>query len=328
MASVSSTCVLLNSTSFLVNINAAALVKGSTISITMNNLINPTTTSPTSTYTLTTYYYNTSTPTDVLSSGALFTATAVTLASGSVTPTSFVVAASTTYTFTFQNTFALPAGSYVIIVFPTEFANAAAAALVSFSIGSLVQSACTMTVISNMQFKLTSCITSNAPSNTTFTVILANIINPTSTKPTSSLSISTYYNNLLMEYMNSTLGVTLTTATSLLGSSIAVTNSNVDSITTYTFTLNFSQSYTSGSRIIVTFPSLIAFNNGFSCSSNTSGVSISCIQSTTTVLLVIMNGVVPSSVIWTMNNIQKSWYALTSTFSFDTTTNDTTYYYV
>jgi hypothetical protein len=111
VASVSSTCVLFNSTSFLVNINTAALIKGSSISITMNNVINPTTTSPTSTYTLTTYYYNTSTPTDVLSSGALFTATAVSLASGTVTPTSLVVAASTTYTITFQNTFALPAGS-------------------------------------------------------------------------------------------------------------------------------------------------------------------------------------------------------------------------
>lgn len=185
-----------------------------------------------------------------------------------------------------------------------------------------------MSVIANMQFKLTSCIISNAPSKTTFTVKLANIINPTSTKPTSSLSISTYYNNLLMEYMNSTLGVTLTTATSLLGSSIAVTNSNVNSITTYTFSLNFSQSYTSGSRIIVTFPSLVTFNNGFSCSSSTPGVSISCVQSTSTVLLVIMNGIVPSSTAWAITNIQNSWYALTSTFSFDTTTSDTTYYYM
>jgi len=119
IANISSTCTVLNSTSFFVNINVAAILKGSTISITMNNVTNPSTTTPTSSFSLTTYYYNTSTPTDVMTSGASFTSTPVNLASGSVTPTSLTVAASTIYTIAFQNTNPLPSGSYFIVTFPS-----------------------------------------------------------------------------------------------------------------------------------------------------------------------------------------------------------------
>lgn len=119
LPNLSSTCTLYNGTSFLININTAVVLKGTTITITMNNVINPATTTSTSSFTLTTYYYNTSTPTDILSSGATFTATPVNLYSASVTPTSLTVAASTTYTINFQNTNPLPAGSYVIVTFPS-----------------------------------------------------------------------------------------------------------------------------------------------------------------------------------------------------------------
>lgn len=130
--------------------------------------------------------------------------------------------------------------------------------------------------------------------------------------------------------MSSGLVVTLTTQAALLSASVSAINPNVNSITTYTFSLSFSQQYISGSRIIVTFPSLITYNPGFSCSSSTSGVSVSCIQSTATVLLVIMNGAgtLPSSITWTVTNVQNAWYGLTSTFNFDTTTSDTTYFYM
>jgi hypothetical protein len=130
--------------------------------------------------------------------------------------------------------------------------------------------------------------------------------------------------------MSNGLLVTLTTQAALLSASVSALNPNVNSITTYTFSLSFSQQYTSGSRIIVTFPSLITYNPGFSCSSSISGVSVSCIQSTATVLLVIMNGAgtLPSSITWTVTNVQNAWYGLTSTFNFDTTTSDTTYYYM
>ena len=130
--------------------------------------------------------------------------------------------------------------------------------------------------------------------------------------------------------MSNGLVVTLTTQATLLSASVSALNPNVNSITTYTFSLSFSQQYASGSRIIVTFPSLITYNPGFSCSSSTSGVSVSCIQSTATVLLVIMNGAgtLPSSITWSVTNVQNAWYGLTSTFNFDTTTSDTTYYYM
>lgn len=67
VCSVSSTCTLYNSTSFLVNINAGIVPGSTSITLTLNNVINPLTTTPTSSFSLTTYYYNLSTPTDVLS---------------------------------------------------------------------------------------------------------------------------------------------------------------------------------------------------------------------------------------------------------------------
>jgi hypothetical protein len=80
----------------------------------------------------------------------------------------------------------------------------------------------------------------------------------------------------------------------------------------------------------MTFPTLINLNSGFVCSSGTYEVTISCFQSSASVLAVTMvgSGTIPTSITWNITNVQNTWYAETSIFTFVTTTNDTTYYYM
>jgi hypothetical protein len=198
LCNISSTCILYNSTSFLVNINAQAVTGGTNFAISLNNIVNPPTTTPTSNFSLATYYYNASTVTDVLGVAVSLSAASVPLYSASISSASLTVVANSSYTIKFSNTNPLPSGSSVVVTFPSDFVNSAGASLASFSIGGVTQSGCVMTAISTMAFQFNSCITSTASAHTAFSIIIGNIINPSSTKPTNSLTIQTYYNSLLM----------------------------------------------------------------------------------------------------------------------------------
>ena len=160
--SVSSTCSFLNLTSLIININSFLVSPNTDYVITINNILNPTTTTPTSTFALATYYYNTSTPTDILSSSVTFTATPAILSSGSVSSSSLTVAANSTYTITFQNRNLLPSTSYIRLSFPlTSFVSSSSASLSSFKIGGVSITGCVMSVVSTMSFRFNNCILTN-----------------------------------------------------------------------------------------------------------------------------------------------------------------------
>ena len=108
---MSSTCSLLNTTSLLININAAALIGGTNYSVAISNVNNALTTTVTASFSIKTYYTNTSTPVDSLTSGLTLTATPVTLQSASISTSVSTVAANSTYTLTLQNRNALPGSS-------------------------------------------------------------------------------------------------------------------------------------------------------------------------------------------------------------------------
>jgi hypothetical protein len=253
------------------------------------------------------------------------------LASANIASSSLEVAANSTYTITFKNTNPLPAGSSISIGFPSDFPLAIGASLASISIAG-VSRTCTMTIISNMNFSIGSgtCIPSSVPSQSTFIISFSNIINPYSTKPSNSLTIQTYYNNLLMEYMYNSIVITLTTAKGLFSTSIASLSNIVNAVTTYTFTIGFSLTHYSGDRILLTIPSLMSFNTGLTCSSLTSGISVSCFQSSTTLLVLTMSGsgALSNSITFSVSNLQNPWYSTSPIFTFDTTTSDSIYYFM
>jgi hypothetical protein len=255
----------------------------------------------------------------------------VPLASTSLVSSSMEVGANSTYTITFKNTNPLPAGSSISVGFPSDFPIAIGVVLVSVSIAG-VSRTCTFSAASNMNFSIGSsgCISPSVPSQSTFIITLSNIINPYSTKPSNSLTVQTYHNSLLMEYMYSNIIVTLTTAKGLFSSSILADSTVVNAITTYTFTIGFSLTHYSGDRILLTIPSLMSLSTGFICSSLTSGISVSCFQSSTTLLVLTMSGsgALANSMTFSVTNLQNPWYSTSPLFNLDTTTNDSIYYYM
>jgi hypothetical protein len=64
--SAASSCAILNSSFIRVVLTVTALNPGTNLSITLTNILNPVTTTPTSSFSIFTYYYNESTPVDLI----------------------------------------------------------------------------------------------------------------------------------------------------------------------------------------------------------------------------------------------------------------------
>ena len=327
--SISSTCSVTNTSSILVNINAISVAAATNVPITITSVNNPPTTTTTSSFTIGTYYTNDSTPVDRLTSGLTLTATPVTLSSGAVSSSSPVVAASSTYTITIQNRNPLPSGSYLTVIFPGDFPTALGISLTSFTSASNVISACTLSAVTSLSYNLTNCIPSALSAGTSMIIVLANVVNPGSTKPTSSLQVQTYYNSKLMEYMTTGLTVTMTTPTTLTFSSLTPTNATANGQTSYVLAVTFSQTHYSGDKIVLTVPTTITLNSGFTCTTTTSGLSVACFkQSTQDLAITVTSTGIYTSITVTITNFQNNWYSSSSSFPIKTTTNDTssTYY--
>lgn len=325
--SVGSNCVRTNSSALQATITDATVAAGTALTMTIANIQNPSTTTASSSFGVTTYFYNTSTPSNTLSSGLTLTATATALQSATVTPASLVVAASTSYSFTIQNQHLLPSGAYLTIIFPSSsFPSSPSTALSSFTANGVAVPSCTLAQATSLTFTLTGCITSDLAASSTLALTLSSINNPQSTAPTQSLTVQTHYNSQLMESMGSGLTVTMTTPATLPFAGVGATSTTVNEETTYEFTATLGQSYTSGSKIIVTFPTTISLNSGFQCASS-SGISVTCSQSGSD-LTITMTGTIPSTVVVSVTRVINNWYASSPSFTLTTATSDSTLYYV
>lgn len=307
------------------------------LTLTVNSLTNPPTTTPSSSFALSTYYYNTSTPTDVLNTLATpltITATPVTLSSVSLTSSSVIVAAAAAFTITVQTRNALPALSSFSIAFPTtSFSSSATPTLLSVSIGGVTAGgSCTMSSTGTLSFNFTGCMTNGVARLTNIVVVINNMINPYSTKPTSPLTVETYFNSRLMESLSTGGILTLTTPTSLLAFSAVPASPTVNAATTYTFTFSFRQTHYSLDRLLLTLPTGLSLISGFSCTTNASAVTTSCSQnqqnSQLLVITLTSSGSIPSTLAVSVVGLQNNWYVQTLTVSVQTTTNDNTTYLV
>jgi hypothetical protein len=328
--SIASTCALLNSTSIVVTLSAILLVKGSNISIVINGVINPATTTTTSSFAITSYYANTSTPVDTLSSGLTLTAQPVSLLSGTVSSGSLVVAAASSYTLTLQNRNPLPANSYLTVTFPSDFPTNGTPSLGSFSAGGAPVPGCSMSAVSAMKFNFsTTCFPSALLAQTTISILINGLMNPLSTKPTASLQLETYFNGKLMEFLYAGVTATMSTPTALSFASLTPASATANAQTSYVLALTFAQTHYSGDSVVLTIPSSTTLNAGFACTTSTSGLSLSCFKQAAQVLVITFSssGSFASAGV-TISNMQNNWYAGSSTFNILTTTNDSTAYYV
>lgn len=323
-STISSSCSLFNSTTVSIGILAATVPAGSNFQITIGQVSNPPTTTPTSSFTIHTYYYNLSTPVDQLTSGLVLQAAPTTLASADLVPSSLTVAATSTYTLTFKNRNTLPAGSQIALSFPIDFSSSGGVSLVSFISSSNNIPGCTISVAGSMKFNFSNCFPSGIPAQTTLVLSLSNILNPTSTKPSASLQLETFYNGYLMEYLYSGITVTMTTPAALSFAAVVPTDTTVNAVTSYLVSLSFSQTHYSGDSVIITIPSTITLRTGLTCSSSVGGLTVSCLQQSANVIRVTMTGTIGSSLAVTISNFQNNWFANANIFTIQTTTNSST----
>lgn len=118
------------------------------------------------------------------------TASSVPLRSVTLTPSSFVVGQISNYALNVQLSNMLPANSIMRVRVPlTSFASSTIT-LVSFTIDSTVVSTCSLTNLSPMYVQLEAgCFQNNTAALATIRVVLGNITNPFSTKPTNSWQV-------------------------------------------------------------------------------------------------------------------------------------------
>ena len=105
----------------------------------------------------------------------------------------------------------------------------------------------------------------------------------------------------------------------------------VNAQTTYQMDITFVYLHYNGDRIIINFPDEILLGTGFLCSANTVNVTVSCFQSSQTMLqvMVMLDGVNSiGQISFRITSITNNWFSSTSTFTMQTTNNDTTFYYV
>jgi hypothetical protein len=158
--------------------------------------------------------------------------------------------------------------------------------------------------------------------------VISNIINPYSTKTSASAEVEFSFNGLLMEYRRDGLTSTMSTPTALSFTAITPTDPTVNALTNYLLSLSFALTHYPGDSIILTFPSTISINSSFACSTSTSGLTVSCVQASSSSLKVTLGGTVGAAVGVAISNIRNNWYTGGNVFTVKTTTNDSATYYV
>lgn len=222
---------------FKLTVDINTIINGGTnLSIVINAVTNPPTTTPTASINITTYYEDTISVVDRLISGLTVTATSVPFRSVTLTPGSTIVGKIGNYTLNIQIANALPALSVLLIRIPSTTYATTTVTLLSFSIGSSVVSTCTLTNLSPLVLQLDPiCFGSSTPALTTLKIVLGNITNPFSTKPSDSWQVETQYNSLQMEYLLSGIIATMDTPTSISFFKITPTSQTVNALTSYLF---------------------------------------------------------------------------------------------
>lgn len=147
MTGISAFCTVNNRSTITVDINTI-LNAGTNITIIINSVANPSTTTPTSSFVIITYYQDSASVVDQLLSGLTVTAASVPLRSVMVTPGSLIVGQLTNYTVMIQIANALPAGSVIQVKIPTDSFATTNVGFISFRTDATAISTCSMSILS------------------------------------------------------------------------------------------------------------------------------------------------------------------------------------
>jgi len=213
-------------------------------------------------------------------------------------PVNTTTYSTTSYTLSATLLDSIPAGGYVVFVFPS------AITLTSPTLdgASFITTSCSVSTSGN-NITLNNCF-SSAMNNLNFYVTFGGITNPSSLEPTTSFGIYTYGTNSIINFKAT--GTTVIMTALALSTSFAPTPSStvVDATNTYTFTISFFGSPASGDYLLLSLPVGMSISGTSSCSPGTGVASLTCSSPNRTELKVSFGSVPSSSISFTASNIK------------------------
>jgi hypothetical protein len=195
-----------------------------------------------------------------------------------VTPSSFVTYALSSYTFTATLTDFIPASGYISIVFPSTITfSSVAIASASFGIGT-----CQINIVNVTIVNINNCFAADMTS-LNLSLTLSGILNPPSLQPTTSFSIATFGPLGQVNYVSTGLTVTMLTPAISTAFSITPLSLTVHAPTKYTIGFTFAVPHSANDYFDLSIPSSMAFSASPACTqiSGFSGITCSTINTTT-----------------------------------------------
>lgn len=290
------------------NISISGTVSaGTSLTLTFNSVTNPSQVMTTSSFSIYTYYDSgLDSIVDKITSGMTFTSIANQLTSNVyVVPSSFTTYSASNYIFSVQMTDMILAAGYITIAFPSTFTLGT----ITLLSASFPTSTCVVS-LSGYTVTINSCFSSNyATLAITFT--LGGITNPNSLQPTSSFSITTYGPIGMIDYINSGLTVTMTTAAVATSFSLVPSDFTVHASTVYTLSTTFFMPHSANDYMLLTIPASMQYSSTPSCSGQLGIAIVTCSVLNATTLKLVMTTVPSSSITLTINSIRN--YDISST---------------
>ena len=214
---------------------------------------------------------------DKIESGITATMTPNSLTTGAITPSSYTTYAMGTYKIDLTLMDYIPAGGYMLVVFPATVVPQSAQ-LIAASFGISTCSASLITANSTNSINITGCFSADM-TNLAFSLNLSNIRNPISFRPSATFKVYTRGpTGSLINFMDSGLTVTMNVAATTTSFSITPSSLVVGEITSYSFQVTQSITpHSSGDYLIITTPALMSVPGTPSCLAQAGITSISCV---------------------------------------------------
>jgi hypothetical protein len=206
----------------------------SSIVVTFPSVKNPKQTQTTSSFKIYSYYDSgLDSMVDRVTSGMTMTSTSNPITIASITPTSLVTYALTTYTIFAVLPDPIPTGGSIKIDFPSTVTFGT----VAISSASFSTTACSV-VLSSPTVNINSCFSADM-TNANISIVLSGIYNPPSTQPTTTFAIKTYGPIGMVDSISSGLIVTMTTPATSTSFTISPLNDRVHTPTQYNLAIGF-----------------------------------------------------------------------------------------
>ena len=242
-----------------------------TISFSINQVTNPTTTAATSNFEIIAY---SSDKYEILyNKGTSITASPGSLQSASIEASSLITGQITSYTISFVVSHTVPAGGVLYIVLPSQ--NSFSSPVCSSPIGLSTSYTCSF---SSTTVTISNGFTTSFSAGT-IGLKISGVVNPGTTKPSDSAQFYTESNSYVIDTLSAGLTVTMTTAHTFTTVTASTSSSVVGQTATFSFTITpYNPMYSSGT-VTITAPSTVSFPNSPSCSPLGATATVVCSMS-------------------------------------------------